>query len=171
MGLDMYLSAKKYLWKDEDEVVSKQVGKIIGVEGDRERRFNGSSLVVKEITLDAMYWRKANAIHGWFVDNAQNGDDDCKEYEVDREQLEKLRDSCSKILARHEAMKTMTDDQLEEMEDLDADEESLEPTEGFFFGSTDKDEWYYKDLQDTMDGLDRVLALPEDYYFTYRASW
>ena len=23
------------------------------------------------------YWRKANAIHGWFVRNVQNGKDDC----------------------------------------------------------------------------------------------
>ena len=171
MGLDMYLSAKKYLWKDEDKAISEQVGKIIGVDGDSERRFNGSSLVVKEITLDAMYWRKANAIHGWFVNNVQDGEDDCKEYEVEREQLETLRDSCSKILARHEAMKTMTDDELEEMDDLDEDEESLEPTEGFFFGSTDKDEWYYQDLKNTVEGLDRVLALPDQYSFSYQASW
>jgi hypothetical protein len=90
---------------------------------------------------------------------------------VDREQLETLRNACSKILARHEAMKTISDEQLEEMDDLDEDEESLEPTEGFFFGSTDKDEWYYQDLQNTVDGLDRVLALPPEYSFTYQSSW
>jgi hypothetical protein len=171
MGLDMYLSAKKYLWNETDKDISKKVGEIIGIDGDTERRFNGSSLVVKEITLDAMYWRKANAIHGWFVDNVQDGDDDCKSYEVEREQLETLRDACSKILARHEAMKTMTDDQLEEMEDYDEDELSLEPTEGFFFGSTEKDEWYYQDLKNTVEGLDRVLALPPEYSFTYQSSW
>jgi hypothetical protein len=171
MGLDMYLSAKRYLWSDTDKEVSTKVGEIIGVQGDTERRFNGSSLVVKEIALDAMYWRKANAIHGWFVENCQDGDDDCKEYEVDREQLETLRNLCSKILTRHEAMKTMSDEQLEDMDDLDEDEESLEPTEGFFFGSSDKDEWYYQDLQNTVEGLDRVLALPKEYSFSYQASW
>jgi hypothetical protein len=171
MGLDMYLSAKRYLWSDEDKDVSKQVGEIIGVDGDPEKRFNGASLVVKEISLEAMYWRKANAIHGWFVENVQDGDDDCKDYEVDRAQLVELRDLCSKIVNRHEAMKTMTDDQLEEMEDFDEDELSLEPTEGFFFGSNEKDEWYYQDLKNTVEGLDRVLALPHEYYFTYQASW
>ena len=68
-------------------------------------------------------------------------------------------------------MKTMTDDQLEEMEDFDEDELLLEPTEGFFFGSTEKNEWYYQDLKNTVEGLDRVLALPPEYYFTYQASW
>jgi hypothetical protein len=171
MGLDMHLSAKKYLWSDKDKAISEQVNKAIGVVPDFEKRFYGSSLVVKEISLEAMYWRKANAIHGWFVENVQDGDDDCKEYEVDRGQLETLRNACSKILARHEAMKTMSDEQLEEMDDLDEDEESLEPTQGFFFGSTDKDEWYYEDLKNTVEGLDRVLALPDEYYFSYRASW
>jgi hypothetical protein len=170
MGLDMYLSAKKYLWNKTDDEIAKKVGEIIGVEGDTERRFNGSSLVVKEISLDAMYWRKANAIHGWFVNNVQDGEDDCNSYDVEREQLVELRDLCSKILTRHEAMKTMTEDELENLEYLDG-EDDLEPTEGFFFGSTEKDEWYYEDLRNTVDGLNRVLELPEEYSFTYQASW
>jgi hypothetical protein len=171
MGLDMYLHAKRYLWSDQDKALSASINEQIGVVPDFEKRFKGSSLVVTGITIDAMYWRKANAIHGWFVENCQDGDDDCKEYEVDREQLETLRDTCAKILKRHEAMKTMTDDELEEMDDLDEDEESLEPTEGFFFGSTEKDQWYYEDLKNTVEGLDRVLTLPDEYSFTYQASW
>ena len=155
MGLDMYLTAKKYLWSDQDKALSEQINEAIGVVPDFEKRFNGSSLVVKEISLDAMYWRKANAIHGWFVENCQDGEDNCREYEVDREQLETLRDLCKDILEHPDA-------------ERDAD---LEPTEGFFFGCTDKDEWYYEDLKNTVEGLDRVLALPDEYSFAYQASW
>ena len=155
MGLDMYLSAKRYLWSDKDKDVAQQVGEIIGVDGDPEKRFNGASLVVKEISLQAMYWRKANAIHGWFVEIVQDGEDNCREYEVDKEQLETLRDLCKDILEHPDAER----------------DEDLEPTEGFFFGSYNKDEWYYKDLKDTVEGLDKVLALPDEYSFTYQASW
>jgi hypothetical protein len=155
MGLDMYLSAKRYLWSDKDKAISEQVGEIIGVQGDTERRFNGSSLVVKEVSLDAMYWRKANAIHGWFVNVVQGGEDDCKSYDVDREQLITLRDLCKDILGHPD----------------DERETDLEPTQGFFFGSYEKDEWYYQDLQNTVEGLDRVLALPPEYSFTYQSSW
>ena len=155
MGLDMYLTAKKYLWSDQDKALSEQINEAIGVVPDFEKRFNGSSLVVKEISLDAMYWRKANAIHGWFVENCQDGEDNCREYEVDREQLETLRDLCKDILEHP-------------MAERDSD---LEPTEGFFFGCTDKDEWYYEDLKNTVEGLDRVLALPDEYSFAYQASW
>ena len=155
MGLDMYLSAKRYLWSDQDKDLAKKVGEVIGVDGDPEKRFNGASLVVKEISLEAMYWRKANAIHGWFVNVVQDGEDNCREYEVDKEQLETLRDLCKDIL---------------EHPDVERDED-LEPTEGFFFGGYNKDEWYYKDLKDTVEGLDKVLALPDEYSFTYQASW
>ena len=155
MGLDMYLSAKKYLWSDKDKDVAQQVGEIIGVDGDPEKRFNGASLVVKEISLEAMYWRKANAIHGWFVETVQDGEDNCREYEVDKEQLQTLRDLCKDILEHPDAER----------------DEDLEPTEGVFFGSYNKDEWYYKDLKDTVEGLDKVLALPDEYSFTYQASW
>ena len=155
MGLDMYLSAKRYLWSDHDKKVAEQVGEIIGVDGDPEKRFNGASLVVKEISLEALYWRKANAIHGWFVDTVQHGEDNCKEYEVERKQLEALRDLCKDILENPIA----------------TNDSDLEPREGFFFGCTNKDEWYYKDLKDTVEGLDKVLKLPHEFYFTYQASW
>jgi len=155
MGLDMYLTAKKYLWSDADKELSAKINEAIGVEPDFEKRFNGSSLVAKEISLDAMYWRKANAIHGWFVNVVQDGEDNCKEYEVDREQLETLRDLCKDILEHPD----------------DERDEDLEPTQGFFFGSYKKDEWYYQDLKDTVEGLDKVLALPDEYSFHYQASW
>ena len=155
MGLDMYLTAKKYLWSDADKELSAKINEAIGVEPDFEKRFNGSSLVAKEISLDAMYWRKANAIHGWFVNVVQDGEDNCREYEVDREQLETLRDLCKDILEHPDAGR----------------ETDLEPTEGFFFGSYKKDEWYYEDLKNTVEGLDKVLTLPDEYSFSYQASW
>ena len=155
MGLDMYLTAKKYLWSDADKELSAKINEAIGVEPDFEKRFNGSSLVAKEISLDAMYWRKANAIHGWFVNVVQDGEDNCKEYEVDREQLVTLRDLCKDILEHPDAER----------------ETDLDPTQGFFFGSYKKDEWYYQDLQNTVEGLDRVLALPDEYSFSYQSSW
>lgn len=149
MGLDMYLNAKRYIWKscDSDNDIQNKLNEVM-----KEDLPDG--MRVQEITLDAMYWRKANAIHGWFVENCQDGDDDCREYYVEREQLEELRDLCQAL--------------------LNGDEEAegeLEPTEGFFFGSYEKDEWYYKDLQDTVDGLNKVLSLPNSYQFYYRSSW
>lgn len=151
MGLDMYLSAKRYIWKSDksDDDIQNKLNELLADDLPKNERGR-----VSEITVDAMYWRKANAIHGWFVENCQDGDDDCQEYEVEREQLEELRDLCQRL--------------------LDGDEEAegeLEPTEGFFFGSTNKDEYYYQDLRDTIAGLNEVLKMPNSYCFYYRSSW
>jgi len=147
MGLDMYLSAKRYIWKSDnrDNNVQDRLNEVMKDDLPDGMR-------VQEITVDAMYWRKANAIHGWFVKNCQEGEDDCREYYVDREQIEELRNICKATLQGQ-------------------DDGELEPTEGFFFGSYEKDEWYYKDLQETVEGLDKVLTLPNSYEFYYRSSW
>jgi hypothetical protein len=99
-----------------------------------------------------MGWRKANAIHGWFVRRCQGGEDNCKEYYVSREQLQELVELC------HEALDN-------------PDHEVLEPTAGFFFGSYEKDEWYYQDLKDTIEGIEKALELPQSFEFYYQSSW
>ena len=149
----MYLTAKKYLWSDSDKDLSAKINDLIGVKADMENRWNGSSLVVKQIEVDAMYWRKANAIHNWFVCNIQGGEDECKEYQVNRGALEELLSYCRQALETR-------------------DPEILEPKGGFFFGSTDIDEYYWHDIEQTVIGLERALTLPEkEYEFYYQASW
>lgn len=44
------------------------------------------------------YWRKANHIHHWFVDNVQKGVDDCGIYVVHPVQLIDLLELCCKVL-------------------------------------------------------------------------
>lgn len=152
MGLDMYLSAKRYLRRDGDASISREIEELIGVESDPDKRFRGASFVAKEVSIDAMYWRKANAIHGWFVENCQDGKDECQESYVMREKLQELVKLCQEALDNPDA-------------------EVLEPTAGFFFGSYEKDEWYYQDLKDTIEGIEKALALPESFEFYYQASW
>ena len=157
MGLDMYLTAKRYLWSDKDKEIAKDINDAVGVEFDPEKRFAGSSMMVKEVSIDAMYWRKANAIHGWFVENCQGGRDECQETYIPREKLVELRDLCKDILENPDAER----------------DEDLEPTKGFFFGSYEKDEWYWQDLKNTVEGITSALeSLPENQYeFYYQASW
>jgi hypothetical protein len=114
-------------------------------------------MMVKEVSIDAMYWRKANAIHGWFVEKCQGGRDECQETYIPREKLVELRDLCKDILENPDAER----------------DEDLEPTKGFFFGSYEKDEWYWQDLKNTVEGITSALeSLPEDQYeFYYQASW
>ena len=113
------------------------------------------------LSMTVMYWRKANAIHQWFVSNFGNGVDECQEIGVPRDGLVALRNLCEILLnASNENRNALA-------------EEHLPPQSGFFFGSTEIDEWYWEALTETRDTLTRVLAdetLAECDY-TYRASW
>jgi hypothetical protein len=143
MGLDMYLNAKRYIWYNEEDL-AETVAKVFPELAGRR---------VKEVIVEAMYWRKANAIHKWFVDNVQNGVDECEEHYVSREQLTELRDLVLEVLATRDASK-------------------LPPQAGFFFGSTDITDWYWKDLEDTLEGLNKVLEdFTDRWEFNYRSSW
>lgn len=143
MGLDMYLNAKRYLWHSEDELADK-IGEFFPEIGNKR---------VKEITVQAMYWRKANAIHKWFVDFVQNGVDDCGNYEVSREQLQELIDLIDAAIEQQDASK-------------------LPPASGFFFGSTDIDAYYWEDLKQTREELSKIVNdnFP-GWFFEYHSSW
>lgn len=102
---------------------------------------------------EGAYWRKANAIHGWFVDNVQKGDDDCGYYELTREDLETLRAACAATL----------ESKLPGC---------LQPRSGFFFGSTVIDDWYWADVRSTIEQIDKLLAMDWDAHrFFYHSSW
>ena len=126
MGLDMYLSGKRYMstvFKKEDgekqEAIQKLFPELEGMTG----RW-GDASPVKEVSIDVGYWRKANAIHDWFVRECQGGVDECQPSYVGREQLVELKEACEQVLADRSKAK-----------------ELLPTASGFFFGSTDYDEW------------------------------
>lgn len=106
---------------------------------------------------EAAYWRKANAVHKWFVDNVQNGEDECRPHYVEREQLEELIDDCMLVIAA---------------QDQELSEQVVPTASGFFFGSTEYNDIYYDDLKQTIEMLEKVLEkYSEDYQFIYQSSW
>ena len=150
MGLDMYLSKKTYVkqWdhqspEEKYEVVVTKGGK--PVDGIKAKR-------VKYIEEEVGYWRKANQIHRWFVDNVQGGVDDCRDAYVSSEDLQKLLDLCKKVQADHSLAETL-----------------LPSASGFFFGGTDYDEWYYNDIENTIKILEEALEDGDEFY--YSSSW
>lgn len=122
-------------------------------------RDNIAASVTVEYT--AIYWRKANQIHNWFVSTLANGIDECQRIPVPRDNLVALHDRCGVLL----------DTRSNELAvDL------LPPTSGFFFGSTDIDEWYWQDVEETHKQLTELLdEITEEnkwnYSIEYQASW
>jgi len=107
------------------------------------------------------YWRKANAIHHWFVVNVQYGEDDCRYYEVTREHLLALEEKVELALEAFKA-KNFTDCEYH-----------LPTQGGFFFGSTDYDDWYETALQDTLLVVQNALNQTdwENDILLYQSSW
>ena len=102
------------------------------------------------------HWRKANEIHNWFVENVQDGIDDCDyHHEVTEEMLELLRSTCKAVIkasklvnGKIECGYTFDDNgnrvySYEDgliIKDSSVAERLLPTTSGFFFGSTRYDE-------------------------------
>ena len=184
MGLDMYLSKKTYVkrWKHDKKEHRHYVSVKLGSKVHPSIQPKRISEIVEEIG----YWRKANAIHAWFIKNCADGDDDCREIYVSRSQLQELLDSVNEVLD-NVVLKTgivengqaLKDGEwepiLEEgkyIENIDVARDLLPTEEGFFFGSTNYDQWYHMDLELTKEILDDALAEPDNTgSFYYRASW
>lgn len=149
MGLDMFLYAKQYL-PDWSQAGQKLQADIAGLFPE----LAGTDIKPKRIELEVGYWRKANQIHGWFVDNVQEGKDECQPHYVDREKLEELRALCQSVI-----------------DNPSLAEKVLPARSGFFFGDTGYGEWYIEDLKWTVKVIDRALKLPEDWDFEYLSSW
>jgi hypothetical protein len=49
-------------------------------------------------------------------------------------------------------------------------EQLLPSSSGFFFGNTEYDEWYYNDIQNTIEILEKALE-DEDGDYYYSSSW
>ena len=157
MGLDMYLNKRTYIGANYEH-------RNMNVEINVSQKLHDGQ--IKVIAIDPKrvsyieeqvgYWRKANHIHKWFVDNAMEGEDHCRDYDVSAKQLLELLATCEKVME----VAKMKDGQLhvstsyqngiktENYEDgkvIENEEEVAEllPTQpGFFFGSTSYDEWY-----------------------------
>lgn len=162
MGLDMYITKKWYIGANftfrniTGEVHIEQNGTPIPI------KFNRINYISEEVA----YWRKANAIHNWFVKNCCEGNDDCLEHYVSLAQIEELVGLCKRILSTSEKLR-------------EAEAATLLPTlDGFFFGSTAYDEYYYDDLKNTVKQLEPIITeikTAREAGFTcslhYRASW
>lgn len=144
MGLDSFLYKRIYVG---NTLTKDNNNKSITL-GDQEYPTENLEYLLYEVG----YWRKANQIHKWFVDNVQKGNDDCKEYYVSEEKIKELHDLCTEII-----------------NDPQKAEELLPSHSGFFFGSYEYDEYYIKDIKHTIEILEPLLNSNDAIY--YSSSW
>ncbi len=153
MGLDMYLTKRHYV-KNWDFQTDDEKHQITVQKGGKPRTDINLSKI-SGIIEDVAYWRKANQIHAWFVENVQDGQDECRESYVEFEKLKELLNLINEALRNK-----------------DKAPELIPTQSGFFFGGTEYDEYYWGELQTTKEMIEREIAIEKnsaDYY--YHASW
>lgn len=101
------------------------------------------------------YWRKANHVHGFFVDVVQKCNDDCGDYNLTLSDLETLKHTCEDVLDNPRLAK-----------------ELLPTMDGFFFGATDYDSRYFGSLSYTVEACNKAIAcIQEGKTVVYSSSW
>jgi hypothetical protein len=177
MGLDMYLTKKSYVknWghmkpEDKHTVTVKKGGK---------KRTDIDPKRISYIVEDVAYWRKFNALHGWFVNECADGKDDCKEMYVSIETLQKITNilkQVKNVIDKSEKTTKVLQDwdnkdyEVSTYKCEDEVNELLPPTQGFFFGAYEIDDWYKQDVEKTIEIFEELLKDEYgDYY--YQASW
>lgn len=111
----------------------------MGLDMQLMQRIENQDFIEDPTSVEIVYWRKANAIHKFFV----GGDDyeSCDSIEVTRDMLGDLLDKCTLVL-----------------NDRSKASEVLPTTEGFFFGSIEYDEWYFNTLEKTIEDITPILS-------------
>lgn len=132
--------------------VFDQLVKLTGMEPSKD-------LPSFQVQATVGYWRKANSIHGYFVNEHAGGEDRCQPIEVSAEDLRAL-------LGKVKAAKAYAERNREIPEGLPGQA-------GFFFGATDDVDWYLNDMQETIDQLEPLVSAEDadEYTYVYQASW
>ena len=191
MGLDMYFKKGK-------RIPGKSIEEIEAIEdkiyfGDNkelleeykdyitEIKYGNSKFTDYVLLKEVGYLRKANAIHNWFVCNIQNGNDDCRTYEVNKKQLEKLKATCrivlnNLVLVKVKRINCYDFKKYKEVEiifDSTVAKKLLPTKDGFFFGDVEYDRNYVEKLKEIVEQLEKILE-DTDFdreYIVYTSSW
>ena len=152
MGLDMYLEKHIFIGGVYDEEIA---GVCIIKHGKIHQQGREIKLPVNRIasiTLSTGYWRKAYAIHWWFVEHCFDGEPehyDGREIYVDEEDLHELLDCAKAVRDDHSLARQL-----------------LPSPDGSYEG------WYWEDIEETIRIMNKAI---EEYdihdRYMYSASW
>lgn len=96
--------------------------------------------------MESAYFRKVNFIYRYFGEKLV--DESCI---VTKAEIEDIIERCKKVLADHSLA-----------------EELLPTCDGFFFGCTEYNDWYFKDVEDCQEQMQKLM---EDYDETTDVIW
>ncbi len=108
---------------------------------------------------ELVYWRKANEIQAWFdrlcEEKHERPMENCEDFNVTIDDLHRLLDDLRKVDADHSLA-----------------DKILPTTSGFFFGSTEYDEYYFDNIKQTIKDIEGVIEEHDDgREYVYHPWW
>lgn len=151
MGLDMYLESHKKDTYELNEQAIKFMQEVLNfrhrdstevfVDDDEWAKARDSvNALIDHKQEQVAYWRKANQIRGWFSKLLGEDSNGVCKGKVSKENIESLLDTCKQVLADHSLA-----------------EKLLPTTKGFFFGSSEYDEYYFEQIKETVEICEKIL--------------
>ncbi len=168
MGLDMYFSRRTYVssFRSTRDADGKWGERDVN---NMELKFDDADLShinLKNVRyIEELFgeFRKFNALHAYVVDNFGGGKDECQIIYLDIDDIIQIQEVLSLV---KESLS---------IGDKVIAGQTLPPSEGFFFGSTDIDEWYENDVKEAVEVFGKVIEehsiVGHNASYTYQASW
>ena len=168
MGLDMYFSRRTYVGKLKNTKDSDGNWSERDV-NNMELKFDDADLShinlknVRYIEEVFGEFRKFNALHAYVVDNFASGVDDCQMIYLGIDDLIQIQE----VLCLVKESLSIGDKVIAE--------QTLPPQEGFFFGSTEIDNWYEQDVKEAVEVFNKIIEehsiVGHNASYSYQASW
>lgn len=162
MGLDMYFYERHWLEPQKNKrgnLVKPSFSIPTQMYGKGRKRFEH----VSYITCKVGYFRKANAIHKYFLDRCGYSDsfDDVNGRDLFPSVVDilELKEICLQLLG-------LTGKKFKEMA-----KELLPTAEGFFWGSLEYDRWYRRDLREFVKMVNKLHLHDPNVTVIYNADW
>ena len=152
MGLDIYFhKTKRSNWNK----IKKEIDAFNALpEEEKNERYHKEEYPDKGFEPEEIgYFRKVNFLMQFF-----DYEGNCEYKVIDRSELEELQSRCNRV--------------LNHKDDKELAASLLPPQAGFFFGNTDINEYYYGDVKEVRDWVDKVLEeLADDEVVLMYAWW
>lgn len=141
MGLDMYL----YTYPEEQEENYKKIFELSNEESNK----------LWDETYEIGYWRKCNFLHKFLCTNGQLIENEIL-YIIPRATLYDFLEKAVKVVKKHSTKFSQN---------------TLPTCAGFFYGSTEYDDYYYEWVLEEISKVAEILKNYDDEKFLYYASW
>lgn len=182
----MYLNRRTYVknWDHNGPENQHQITVLKGGVPRKDIKPERISYIIEQVA----YWRKFNALHGWFVRECGGGVDECQEIHVSDDDMKKLLKTLKEVKSVIDRSEKITvtekdwngnDYNVNVYNCQEKINELLPPTQGFFFGGYQIDDYYKDDVESTIQVIEDLMIENEESErnglwggdFYYQASW